>query len=117
MARNIHRVMQHSIDDDERLTPVLPKSKEDDVTPSPPIAADMQRIETMSDIRPSPDADGSWTPAQGHREPREEYPRMHLLAPRRSDRPSSEKSLGYLRWRAQRDEPSSAVSTAALSQR
>src|SRR5213083_2857920 len=42
---------------------------------------------------------------------------MHSLVSRRSDRPSTEKSLGYQPWQAQRAAPSNAVpSTAPLGQ-
>jgi hypothetical protein len=61
MPDDIHRFMQNSAHDDKRLALLLPKPKQDDMPPSPPIAAYMQGIETLCDVRPSPDTQGSWT--------------------------------------------------------
>jgi hypothetical protein len=62
MANDIHRVVQNSAYDDERLTLLLRKPKQDDVPPAPSIAAYMQGVETLGDIGPRPNTQGSWTP-------------------------------------------------------
>jgi hypothetical protein len=64
MTNDIHRVVQNSAHDDDRLALLLRKPKQDDVPPSSPIPAYMQGIKTLCDIRPSPGTQGSWTLAQ-----------------------------------------------------
>lgn len=64
MASDVHRVVQNSTYDDDQLARILSKSKEDDVPPSPSIAAYMQGVETPCDIGPSPDPDDFRTSPQ-----------------------------------------------------
>src|SRR6266568_1969761 len=64
MAKDIHRIVQNSAYHDEWLALVLCNSKQDDVPPSPSIAAYMHGVKALGDIGPRPNTQGSWTLAQ-----------------------------------------------------